>query len=620
MKLKELKRKLYKPGAEFEKRPREPEIFEPGQEREKIKSEEWQRTEKKKLTPQQKKYLLVGGISLLVVILALVGLWYGLTSFDRSQVKLEILGPERAVSGDEITYTVKYKNNTRVTLTDMTLVFYYPEESLPLETQELIQELDLADLEPGQVGQIELKTRIIGLKDSQKIAQAKLIYQPANINSRFENQAEFSTRIISVPLMIDFDLPERLVSGQSFSFSLEYLNQAEVSFDDLWLRLEYPSSFNFQSAEPGPLERDNLWSIGGLMAGQEGKVFVRGTIEGHEGEVKSFKAQLGIFQNDQFVPYTETVAALQISVSPLSVFQTVNGATDYIAQAGEVLHYQIDYENTTDVGIKGVVITAKLEGSALDLASLKSGQGSFDGVSQTIIWNASNLPALEFLGPHQAGQIKFSVKVKDPSPIFSYTDKNFIVINTVRIDSSQAPLSLKDIQIAGESRLETKIASRLSLQAKGYFRDDLISNSGPMPPKVGQTTTYTIKWQLSNSSNDLKDVRVEAYLPPHVQWMNKIEPAGADLKYQPQTGQLTWSIGSLPAATGLLLPVKQVAFQVAITPSLAHLGNLVELIGQSRAFGQDTFTGLEITSTDEPIDTDLPDDPTIKSQDGIVGE
>jgi len=478
----------------------------------------------------------------------------------------------------------------------------------------------LPDLAVGQENQIELPVRVIGLQDETKKAWAELSYQPGKITSTFTNQAEFSTKIISVPLILDLDLPNRLVSGQSFSFSLKYLNQGEVSFDNLQIQIDYPAGFTFQTAEPQPLKEDRIWSLGDLMAGQEGKIFIQGNIQGEEGQVKSFQAQLGLFKEEQFTPMAETVNALQISLSPLSVNQTVNGTTDYITQAGQKLTYQIDYENTTDVGIRDVNITSKLEGSALDLTSLELREGSFDGASQTITWKASNLPALEFLGPHQSGQLAFSVKVKNPLPIANYSDKNFKIINIVKIDSPQPPLSLKDIEIAGQSQTITKVASQLTLQAKGYYSDDLIPNSGPIPPRVGQTTTYTIKWRLINTANDLDQVKVEAFLPPHVQWQNKISPTNADLEYDSQTGRLVWQVGDLPAATGILLPVKQIAFQVAITPGLAHLGSFVELAGQSKATGQDNFVDISLENINQVIDTELPNDSTTSRQDGIVVE
>ncbi|MBL7155189.1 MAG: hypothetical protein ISS88_01640 [Candidatus Portnoybacteria bacterium] len=622
MELEELKKKIYKPGAEFEERLKSPEVFQPGRQKEKKSPDEWKELEKRGLSPQQKKYWLIGSISAIVIFLAVAGLffWRGLTSFDKDKVKLEIKGAERIISGEEIIYLIKYQNQTRLDLTKVKLVFHYPDQSIPLETEDLVQTIDLPDLAVGQENQIELPVRVIGLQSETKKAWAELSYQPGKITSTFTNQAEFSTKIISVPLILDLDLPNRLVSGQSFNFSLKYLNQGEVSFDNLQIQLDYPAGFTFQTAEPPPLEEDRIWFLGDLMAGQEGKIFIQGNIQGEEGQNKSFQAQLGLFKEEQFTPMAETVSALQISLSPLSVSQTVNGTTDYITQAGQKLTYQIDYENTTDVGIRDVNITSKLESPALDLTSLELKEGSFDGASQTITWKASNLPALGFLGPYQIGQLTFSVKVKDPLPIANYSDKNFKIINTVKIDSSQPPLSLKDIEIAGQSQTITKVASQITLQAKGYYSDDLIPNSGPIPPRVGQTTTYTIKWRLISTTNDLDRVKIEASLPPHVQWQNKISPTNADLEYDSQTGRLVWQVDDLPAATGILLPVKQVAFQVAITPGLAHLGSFVELIGQSKATGHDIFVNMSLESISPVIDTELPDDPTTSRRDGLVVE
>ncbi len=621
MALEELKKKIYKPGEEFEERVRPPEAFQPGRQPEKKALSEWPGLEKRGLSPRQKKYWLFGSLAGFVFLM-IIGwfFWQGLTSFDKDKIRLEIKGAERVISGEETTYTVRYQNQTRLDLTQVELVFHYPDQSIPSQTEDLVQIIDLPDLVIGQENQVDLPARIIGLQGEEKKAWAELSYQPSGLSSTFTNRTEFTTKIISVPLILDLDLPSHLVSGQSFKFSLKYLNQAEVSFDNLRVRIDYPNGFTFQSAEPQPLEEDSIWLLDGLMAGQEGKIFIQGLIQGEEGQSKSFKAELGIFEEEKFTPIAETVSALEISLSPLSVSQTVNGQTDYISQVGEKLTYLVDYQNTTDMVIKEVIITSKLEGAALDLTSLDSKEGSFDGASQTITWKTSNLPALEFLGPHQDGQLTFSVKVKDPLPINNYSDKNFKIINTVKIDSSQPPLSLGDIQIAGQSQLISKVASQLTLQAKGYYYDDLISNSGPIPPKVGQTTTYTIKWRLINTASDLKQVKVEASLPPHVRWQNNFSPNNENLNYNSQTGRLTWQIGDIPAATGFLLPVKQVAFQVAITPGLAHLGGFVELTGQSKATGQDTFTGLSLESISSAIDTDLPDDPNVNRQDGIVVE
>lgn len=625
MKLKKLREKLYKPKTEFEERLEGPEVFSPERERKKVVSEEWAKRKRKKirvLSTKEKRYIkniafLAGAIFLIITIFLI---WRGFTSFDKDRVRLEVEWPERVVSGEEVKYSVKYKNNTRLILNNLQLVFHFPEGSILSDSNDLDRIMDLPNLQPGQENQVDMYVRVIGLKGETKDVLVELSYQPGNLSSRYTNQAEFSSKIISVPLILDLDLPDRLVNGQSFDFPLKYFNQAEISFDDLQIRIDYPAGFNFESSEPMSLEQNGIWLVSSLMAGEENKIFIRGNIQGEQGEVKLFKAQIGLFKDDEFIPYAEVVKALQISSSPLSVSQTVNNSTEYIAEIGEKLDYKIIFKNTTDVGIKNVVITSKLESDILDFSSLKIKDGSFDGASQTITWKASSLPVLEFLGARQQGQLNFSVEIKDNLPIRNYTDKNFEVINTIKIDSLEIPLSLERIQIGGQSQFITKLASKLTIQANGYYRDDLFSNSGPIPLKVGQTTSYTIKWRLVNTSNDLSNVEVRAFLPPHVKWLSKTSPSNSGLKYNPQTGQLIWQIGDLSAATGVLLPVKEVAFQISITPSLADLDNLVELIGQSKVTGLDNFVNLELSNIDEFIDTELPDDLTTTKKQGIVIE
>ncbi len=617
--LEKLKKKLYQPGKELKERLEESTPFQIGKEREKVVTTEWQE-EKEKLAPRQKKKLKTISILALVVFFIIAGFffWRGLNSFDKDKVKLEIKGAERIISGDEVRYIVKYRNETKLSLTNLSLVFRFPENSIFSDDKDLIETIALDDLAPGQEAKLELSARLIGLKGETKKASAELFYQPGNLSSRFSNKTEFETEIISVPLILDFDLPERLVDGQSFTFSLHYSNQSEVLFESLQIRLEYPEGFVFESSQPNPSENEEIWSLGELMAGEQGKIFIKGSLKGEEGENKKFKAQLGVLNEEEFIPYAETLGATQISASPLSIKQTVNKSDEHIAEAGEKLKYEIEYKNTTDIGIKNVFITAKLEGAALDLTTLDTGLGSFDSGSQTITWNAASFSDLEYLGPHQEGKISFSVEIKNPLPINSYKDKEFSVVSTIKIDSDEVPLSFERIEISGQSKLIIKIISHLTLQAQAFYYDDLIANTGPVPPKVNERTTYTIKWRLINRNNDLRDVKVEAFLPPHIDWMNVIKPAGTNLNYDSRTGRVLWQAGDLPAGTGILSPVRQVAFQVAITPNSADAGSSMELIGQSKATAYDKFVGIDLTDTARLIDTSLPDDPNISGQGRVV--
>jgi len=55
---------------------------------------------------------IIFAILLALVVLGAVGFWfYRAGVFSKEILKLEILGPDTAKVGDEIEYTIKYKNN-----------------------------------------------------------------------------------------------------------------------------------------------------------------------------------------------------------------------------------------------------------------------------------------------------------------------------------------------------------------------------------------------------------------------------------------------------------------------------------------------------------------------------
>lgn len=627
MDIEELKKRLYKPGATFEERPETPEVFRPGRKEKQPEAEmEWEKLSKPKkwqLTGQQKRSLgralILAGI--LVIISAVFIIWRGFVSFDKNRVVLKIYGPERIISGEEIAYIVQYKNNAKVVLEDAKLSLEFPEGTLfQDQSADFVKTVLLGKILPQAEDQKEFKVQIMGLKDSQKKIIVRLNYQPANIKSSFENKVEFNSAIISVPLVLDFDLPEKIVNGQIVNLTLRYLNISEAIFSDLKLKLEYPIGFNFISSHPQPSEEKDTWFFSQIGAKEEGKIIISGSLTGQNDEIKSFNAQLGIARNETFVPLVESLNSSQISLSPLNVSQSINNSENYIANPGDTLRYKIKYGNTTDAKIDNVVIISKLEGSILDFAGLQVEKGSFNSLTNTITWNAASLPQLEHLAPHSGGEVEFSIKIKDKLPINNFNDKNFTVINTIKIDSLDIPLSLMGTQISGEGKLITKLNSRLILNTRGYFKDDLIVNSGPIPPKVGQMTTYTLYWQIINTSNDLDNVRVEAYIPSYVHWINKFEPDNTEIKYEPSTGKIIWNIGRLPAATGMLLPVKYVAFQIGLVPSVIQVGNLVDLIGDSAVKGKDTFTNVDLIASAKPLKSDLPDDPTVDWENGRVNE
>jgi hypothetical protein len=167
------------------------------------------------------------------------------------------------------------------------------------------------------------------------------------------------------------------------------------------------------------------------------------------------------------------------------------------------------------------------------------------------------------------------------------------------------------VDVSGSSVYEVKISSKLRVVSRGLFADSAISNSGPLPPKVGSETTYTIIWSLANMANDADNVVIKSSLPPYTSFKNVVSPADVNISFDKASGEIIWRAGRVLAGTGFLRLAMEVAFQVGFTPSQNQINEAPVLINATEAAGRDTFTDQALSSEDDQITIELPDDPSV---------
>jgi hypothetical protein len=142
---------------------------------------------------------------------------------------------------------------------------------------------------------------------------------------------------------------------------------------------------------------------------------------------------------------------------------------------------------------------------------------------------------------------------------------------------------------------------------------------GPLPPKVDQTTTYTIIWSITNSYNDAENVRLVAQLPAYVEWEGIFSPSTENIFFNQTTNQIIWEIDKVSAGAGFSTSPREVAFRVAMTPSLSQIGESPSLIGQLSAQGRDDFAGVTLSDLVNGLSTRLTSDPGVtESQSKVV--
>jgi len=539
---------------------------------------------------------------ILIIILGAVGYWYYQKGiYSKDVLKVEIFGKNEIELAEEVEYRVKYKNNGDFRLEDAKLTFEYPDNSIVEGEKFLRKEMKLDDIYPGEEKTVSFKARIFGEEGEAKEAKAQISYHPKNIKSTYTSPTTFTTLIKTVPIQFDFNLPSRIESGKEIKFRLDYYSNVDYPLSDLGIKVYYPEGFEFKSSNPKALEKTE-WNLDPLNRAKGGKIEISGVLKGEMEELKIFKAQIGMWQEGEFILLKETNRGIAIGKSSLYIIQEINNNPKYVANPGDLLNYQITFKNISDKNAENILMIVNLEGDAFDFDSVKVPSGRFEKEEKRVVWDYTMVPDLKNLFPGGEGEVEFWIKVKDD---LSSDLKSLVIKDTVSLDSLTEEFS-------------TKVNSKLEFSQKGFYQDDFFGNSGPLPPKVGYTTTYTVMWQAKNYNNDLKNAKVKAILPNWMRLTGETMPKDSKFSFNPESKELIWDIGDLQSGGGVSGVFPTIAFQVAFSPDSSQRGQAPDIMSEAKITADDTWTESVIEKTASAVNTTLPDDPSMGQGMGVV--
>jgi len=631
------------------------------------------RNKKRKL--RRNKLLITFFLFLLaVLVLAYFMYFKGQWSFDEKKVRVEIEAPSEVLSGEEINFEIRYENNTNVELKNIRISFFAPEKFTFISSGKeprggsggsvFVWSLD--NLPAGESGKIRLYGRIIGKKGTEHEFNSKISYVPDNFNSEFQssgNESKARLKITSIPFEMSIECPKFVINKNKAKCVISYKNISKQSF---YAEIEaiLPKGFEYVSSDPEVDENETYrltWNIKDLKPNMKGELIMEGNVTGDRNKEIEVEVVLNASERDKnTVPYLNNKIAIRIQNTPVVLSQTVNGSEEYFSYKGEELEYKIKFKNNSDMEIKGLVINSRLEG-CVDPDSINVANGSYDG--EKITWSAFNIPKLAVFGIGEEEEVSFKVKVKDFIDIENSNDKNFIIKNTEAIREFDFDSESEKIgETITSNTIIVKLDASLFVRAKGYFNDDgKIKNSGVIPPEVGEETKYTIHWNLNSLFNDLKNIRIVSLLPEKVKWTGSYirsdgkvfsgnenngiyipEQEDEDSKeeglednkdsdnfqgtkidkerfyYNPETREVVWEMPKLEANTGIILPAKEVVFQISIIPGEDDIGGVMEIMSEVKATSYDEFTRNIVNTLDSGLTTELPDDYSIGVEEGIV--
>lgn len=555
------------------------------------------------------KYLIL--LAFILFIGAISSFWLSGPSFREKDVVFEIEGPTQVGSGEEVIYKLKYSNKTRSTLHNLSLAFFYPEGSAVLVNGRILEDhsedFTIDELAVGEKGEREFSAFLIGEKGSVRVAKANLSFKAGTLSSTFEKDISLSTTIVSAPITLTLVAPPNAVSGASIQYILDYRNTSDEDASDLILELDYPDGFIPRDFEPEPDSRKNTWNIKSLKKGNGNRIIVGGVLNGKEGENKVVSVKLKRKISGEYVDYQKSSAVTVISNPVLGLEVLVNNSNDYAAILGDRLNYTIKYSNNTNINFFGMNLSVKLEGDTFDFSTLDTRGGFYDDSIRTITWNPSVMADFQNFTPNIKGQINFSIALKSafPSIIPGASQDRFVKVS-VKFRTQQVPDDFGEDEVYVLSNLVTKISTQPTVNQLIYYNDPSLGSSGPLPMKVGEETLFTVHWQLTNSGNEMKDIKIISTLLPGIEWEGTAT-ANNDLPaptFNVNLGKVSWALSKLPYGTGTVVDKYEGIFRIKVKPSSQQAGNKVELLGNLQFTGTDNFTNQNLVINKGVVSSD----------------
>lgn len=545
---------------------------------------------------------------------------------------VSIEGPEQVSLGQEVTYFVNYQNTLNDPLAAVQVRVNFPTDFVrtdvtPLPTEKALL-WNLGALAAEERGTLTIRGKFTGALGTVTAVQTMATYHPANYSSEFEALAVKQITYAHTVIEGWIQVPEKAVPGDHVALIYHIKNTGSDPLLKMEARIVLPDGFTPDKPADGKVSFEGKMykqPLDVISQGSTTDIGITGVFSAGSGGEAKVTAQVGnIGLDGVFLPAQLASAAFPVMAGDLSLKLVVNGSDqpERSIGYGDALQMAIGYENMADEPLKNVVLRLSLEPVALvdtgkaltdiQVVDLKRMQSEASSTSQgnQIVWTSNEIKELKEMRPHESGSIE-------------------LMVPTLPATTGTPPLAVRatliaDIETVGNTKMKRTIQlspfifklksdAAISAEARYFSEEGAPLGSGPLPPRVGQTTRYRIVWHLDKTVHALKDMRVTAKLADHVKFVRATTGTAGLLDYDDKTRKVSWTLNRLPSDVS----AAEMSFDIDLTPTVSDDGRFAGLLGQSDLQATDEDVKETILSTSKALTTDLQDDAGAKGK-GVV--
>jgi hypothetical protein len=424
----------------------------------------------------------------------------------------------------------------------------------------------------------------------------------------------------SSPVSVSVSGFSSVSSGQETVLAVTVTSNAEETLPHLRLIAEYPPGFVVTKVSPQTTSA-NTWDIGDMNPRGVYHVTIAGVVHS-QGEVsRLFKFRVGEkdaeHPTDIVAPLSRAEHEMKIGSPFFSLDLTINNSSDETIPIypNSLVNATMRWKNTLSYPLYDVSLSTHLDPSSFVPESVTVQNGYFRSRDATILWSPQTTERLRTVEPGAEGVFAFSFKSGTPSAYTQNKTTNLSFSLSARKEGSSAP---EEQTLENQAQHTLQFISILGFDSYLLFKSGPFQNTGEHPPLVDAETTYTVVWDVSNTTNDVDGVEVRAKLPVYARFMGIVTPATEKVSFDEITDEVVWSLGTVSAGTGSRLQKRTVSFVIGVTPSLGDRGKTLSVVGETTIRGTDRFTGTRLSSTLQRLDTEIKRDPLLGETSSLV--
>lgn len=545
--------------------------------------------------------LFVFDIGLLLGVLVLISSTIAWHLYDPSvvdDVPLRIVAVDatgtpltRIASGEPVTYTLSYANESESILTNATIELHLPAyftvatitaHNLPFNSEN--QTFTLPDLTPNTTGTIHISGVYFGTPDEYEHVSAILRYTQ---DGRSEVEAAVSTIISSLRdavLVGSLDMPTLVRSRGTYPIRITLSNIGDRPLRAIALPETHTyGTIRWTTSTIDTLAGDATTTIDGQL------------ITDIPTSVSDYTFAIAplLRINGTLVPQDTLEQPLTV-VHPAVTLSDVSWDTE-VANPGTTVNARITMQNTGDTPLESIRVILPINPNIISPQRSVAITPELRSTAEGLQFDTSAA-----LAPGETYSLTIPLAVQYVPA--GATDIRYTLSPIVLADAAGGTTPVQSTRETNSLAIGTTLI--LDGHARYYTAEGDQLGRGPLPPVVGQETKYWVLFTVRNTTSRVENAEFTATLGPNTTWTGRSSVSlGEDLVYNAATRQASWSLSSLASGQTIGLYM-----ELATTPTADMLGTIPTLIERASVNGRDTYIDTELARSIGTITADLSQD------------